>query len=421
MVGDDGGEADVTLGGPATRHAFFCEKTERVYVSPPPAGVPAAPILAPAVAAAAGLPDDVVARLAGLLAAPRDRLAAAAAAMGCVAADGVDRDGTDADEESVESARGEPGAPVLARDAALLRARPTRPFVAGDVYAVRVDETTTGASPASSRDYVPIASASGFVYARAVTSARPAPGEAVTRVTVEVGPGKTRDLLTSEVFSFAAAAAEENRETASSDAFVDGVDSTYTSASPGGASSSATSDANRRPVVEMNGDGVSRESSGARASIPSSSSSSSSSGVTPEELASAVREMLIRAGAPPTLDQTAMLAAHGRLRDRLSAAVAAAAGAEKDRSDAFAAADAASRAFHCPITQARMSDPVVALDGHTYERRAIEQWFSQGRLTSPVTNLRLPATTLVPNHALKSAADALENSVLGTDAPSRER
>ena len=68
-----------------------------------------------------------------------------------------------------------------------------------------------------------------------------------------------------------------------------------------------------------------------------------------------------------------------------------------------------------------MSDPVVALDGHTYERRAIEQWFSQGRLTSPVTNLRLPATTLVPNHALKSAADAMEDSVLGADAPSRER
>ena len=47
---------------------------------------------------------------------------------------------------SVESARGEPGAPVLARDAALLRARPTRPFVAGDVYAVRVDETTEAAN-----------------------------------------------------------------------------------------------------------------------------------------------------------------------------------------------------------------------------------------------------------------------------------
>ena len=50
-----------------------------------------------------------------------------------------------------------------------------------------------------------------------MTSARPAPGEAVTRVTVEICPGKTRDALTSEVFSFAAAAAEENRETGEDD------------------------------------------------------------------------------------------------------------------------------------------------------------------------------------------------------------
>ena len=59
-----------------------------------------------------------------------------------------------------------------------------------------------------------------------------------------------------------------------------------------------------------------------------------------------------------------------------------------------------------------MSDPVVALDGHTYERRAIEQWFARGRLTSPVTNLRLPSVALVPNHALKSAADALHEATV---------
>jgi len=63
----------------------------------------------------------------------------------------------------------------------------------------------------------------------------------------------------------------------------------------------------------------------------------------------------------------------------------------------------------CPITQGVMTDPVIALDGHTYEKRAIEQWFSQGRLTSPVTNLRLNSTTLVPNHALRGAITAHES------------
>ena len=33
-------------------------------------------------------------------------------------------------------------------------------------------------------------------------------------------------------------------------------------------------------------------------------------------------------------------------------------------------------AFKCPITQERFFDPVVAADGHTYERIAIERWLS---------------------------------------------
>jgi len=30
--------------------------------------------------------------------------------------------------------------------------------------------------------------------------------------------------------------------------------------------------------------------------------------------------------------------------------------------------------FYCPITHEVMVDPVVAQDGHTYERQAIEEW-----------------------------------------------
>ena len=80
--------------------------------------------------------------------------------------------------------------------------------------------------------------------------------------------------------------------------------------------------------------------------------------------------------------------------------------AEKEIAEKEAHAARVEKAFLCPITQGVMADPVVATDGHTYERRAIEQWFSQGRLTSPVTNLRLNTTTLVPNHALRGAITA---------------
>ncbi|OQS02807.1 hypothetical protein THRCLA_04864 [Thraustotheca clavata] len=58
--------------------------------------------------------------------------------------------------------------------------------------------------------------------------------------------------------------------------------------------------------------------------------------------------------------------------------------------------------FVCPITFEVMVDPVVAVDGHSYERAAIEQWFGTNN-TSPATNCVLPSTTLVPNHALKRA------------------
>jgi WD40 repeat protein len=61
--------------------------------------------------------------------------------------------------------------------------------------------------------------------------------------------------------------------------------------------------------------------------------------------------------------------------------------------------------FHCPITQETMRDPVVAADGFTYERSAITNWFSQGRRSSPSTNLPLPNTLLVPNKHLRTLID----------------
>ena len=104
--------------------------------------------------------------------------------------------------------------------------------------------------------------------------------------------------------------------------------------------------------------------------------------------------------------QADLLAANQRLRGELEDVSGAVQAAEKEIAEKEAHAARVEKAFLCPITQGIMSDPVVATDGHTYERRAIEQWFSQGRLTSPVTNLRLNTTTLVPNHALRGAITA---------------
>ena len=57
-------------------------------------------------------------------------------------------------------------------------------------------------------------------------------------------------------------------------------------------------------------------------------------------------------------------------------------------------------AFVCPITQELMDDPVIAFDGHTYERRAIERWFKR-RQTSPKTGEQLANAVLLPNHGMR--------------------
>ncbi|XP_047315765.1 U-box domain-containing protein 33-like [Impatiens glandulifera] len=59
--------------------------------------------------------------------------------------------------------------------------------------------------------------------------------------------------------------------------------------------------------------------------------------------------------------------------------------------------------FICPIFQEIMQDPHVAADGYTYELEALRGWLDSGHDTSPMTNLKLPQTNLVPNHALRSA------------------
>ncbi|HQW58338.1 MAG TPA: ankyrin repeat domain-containing protein, partial [Gammaproteobacteria bacterium] len=53
--------------------------------------------------------------------------------------------------------------------------------------------------------------------------------------------------------------------------------------------------------------------------------------------------------------------------------------------------------YSCSITGQIMIDPVIAVDGYTYEREAIEQWL-QMHDTSPRTNERLDHKQLTANH-----------------------
>ncbi|XP_030643169.1 WD repeat, SAM and U-box domain-containing protein 1 [Chanos chanos] len=59
--------------------------------------------------------------------------------------------------------------------------------------------------------------------------------------------------------------------------------------------------------------------------------------------------------------------------------------------------------FVCPITREVMKDPVMAADGYSYEREAIESWLKTKNPCSPMTNLPLQTTLLTPNRTLRMA------------------
>ena len=54
----------------------------------------------------------------------------------------------------------------------------------------------------------------------------------------------------------------------------------------------------------------------------------------------------------------------------------------------------------CPITFEIMRDPVVAADGHTYEREALLRWL-KGSNNSPATGAPLANRTIIPNYCVK--------------------
>jgi large subunit ribosomal protein L40e len=57
--------------------------------------------------------------------------------------------------------------------------------------------------------------------------------------------------------------------------------------------------------------------------------------------------------------------------------------------------------FQCPLTMEVMGDPVMTVDGQTYERVEIDKRSALGNRTSPLTGEELPSTNLFPNIALR--------------------
>ena len=89
--------------------------------------------------------------------------------------------------------------------------------------------------------------------------------------------------------------------------------------------------------------------------------------------------------------------------------------AQKFRSVCKAVDDSAAE-FLCPITQELPIDPVMAEDGRTYERSAIEKWLREKK-TSPHTNEPM-GERLIPALQVKNAIATMVKSCLLYTSPS---
>jgi len=77
--------------------------------------------------------------------------------------------------------------------------------------------------------------------------------------------------------------------------------------------------------------------------------------------------------------------------------------------------DLPSDSFICPISRTLMNNPVIAVDGHSYDEKHIMAWFQNhahiAGAISPITGEILPSRTLIPNHALRVAIDEYYQSL----------
>ncbi|CAH0483010.1 unnamed protein product [Peronospora belbahrii] len=73
----------------------------------------------------------------------------------------------------------------------------------------------------------------------------------------------------------------------------------------------------------------------------------------------------------------------------------------------------------CPITGCPMLDPVVAADGHSYEREAILQWFKTSDI-SPMTGMHIPTKQVFSNFTLRQLSEEVRAAAARRQQTKRE-
>ncbi|CAI5727541.1 hypothetical protein KXD40_005624 [Peronospora effusa] len=73
-----------------------------------------------------------------------------------------------------------------------------------------------------------------------------------------------------------------------------------------------------------------------------------------------------------------------------------------------------------PITGCPMLDPVVAADGHSYEREAILQWFATSDI-SPMTGMHMPTKQIFSNFTLRQLSEEVQAAATRRQQAKRRR
>jgi len=254
--------------------------------------------------------------------------------------------------------RGQAGAELLDMDVERLSVQPQRRFLAGEIVAWRDQSGVVryGAVVEASQE------ASNLNDRKAETSG-------LSRLLVRTRRGEVQTMLSSQVMVFKPTAELRSAGAAAGHRLGDRLDDDLPATAA--AASAAPSVAPGQSVADP---------------------------LSPAEIAEAVNELLGRLKVPTSLDQTKLLEQVLGLQQECQGLKAQSKSAQGQAEKLQGRQERLRELCTCPITKEVMTDPVLASDGHVYERSAIQRLVGHN---SPLTRQQL-GPNLTPSHAHKT-------------------
>lgn len=280
------------------------------------------------------------------------------------------------------SRRGVPGAEVLALDAALVSVQPYRSFPPGLVVAWADDEGVLryGVIMDDSKGQGPTET----------------PYHLLRALLVKVSNTEVRRMISSDIMCFKSTTNHANaKHTPPPDALPASTSDAFVHVN-GGRAAQGEETHESGPVEARRGGGGGGAAAG-----------NGGDGVAPSEVADAVERLLSRLDIPLSLEKKELLASVIALKEDLSTASSELKQTKQKASILESRHSRLRESCMCPITQEVMVDPVVASDGHVYERSAILRCIQAGQ-PSPLTRQVL-SSELATSHAHKVMCRAFAN------------